>query len=275
MFTRTTGLLIIPSWLAAMSWLVVHDVLPGWTAQEPPVVRASEWLRNEGSRAQFAIFDDQGRLGTAWTRYIIDEGSIQRQDFVGIDRLIPGIAPLRMVIDSVFTAHGALDEFTLRLKNESATVSLHGERFHSAFSFTFESGGISSAFKIPLTDGEVLAAAFNPLAQLSELRVGQSWRMQVFNPVAALTGFGKRFIPMLVTVTGEERIATVGGTINCMVVEAANAKAWVDARGAVQVQEMTLPLLGKIRIVREPEFDEEARKKMRYRSFHGSGGNRP
>jgi hypothetical protein len=83
--------------------------------------------------------------------------------------------------------------------------------------------------------------------------------MQVFNPVAALTGVKSRFIPMTVSVVGEETITTADGKRRCFVVEAPNARAWVDGHGVVHVQEITLPVTGPIRIVREAGFDDEAR----------------
>ena len=263
MFTRTTGFLIVPLWLAAMGWLVAHDVWPVWTAQDPPRLHGTHWLKGEGKEAQFTIFCDNAPVGTIWTNYLIGGASVQRYDLIWIERFPIGIAPLRVNVDSTFTGQGLLDELSVHLVNSDASVRLHGERFHADFSFTFKSGTIERAFKIPLAHGEMITGAFNPFAQLTGLRVGQTWWMQVFNPVAALTGVGDRFISMLVEVTGEETIATPQGPQRCLVVESPNAKAWVDAHGAVLVQEMTLPLAGKIRIVREADFDEEAMTAIR------------
>ncbi|MBI4716664.1 MAG: hypothetical protein HY763_02585 [Planctomycetes bacterium] len=147
MFTRATGWLIVPAWLAAMGWLVAHDVWPG-------------------------------------------------------------------------------------------------QRF----------------FKVPLTDGRLITGGFNPLGRLTDLHIGQRWRMQVFNPIAALTGFGERFIPVVATVTGEEILSLESGPTCCRIVETPNAKAWVDQRGTVQVQEITLPVVGRMRMRREAVFDDAARR---------------
>jgi hypothetical protein len=96
--------------------------------------------------------------------------------------------------------------------------------------------------------------------------------MQVFNPVAAVTGLGDRFIPMLVEVTREEKILRGGEEINCLVVESAHARAWVDEHGAVQKQEMTLPLVGRTRIVREAGYDDQARQRVKKMSRVELGG---
>lgn len=267
MFTKTTGLIIVPVWMVSIGWIVHHDILPGWSAQEPPTLQITEWLRNQGNRSEYAMFGDDGRLGTVWTTYRIDTSSVHREDLIWIERFPMPVAPLRMRIDSVFTAAGALDEFTVRLQSSLADLRLHGERFHADFSFTFDTGSTIRKFKLPLQDGSILGDALNPFAQLSGIRVGQRWRMQVFNPVAALTGMGDRFTTMLVEVTGEESIVLEGKAVACLVVEAPGAKAWVDARGTVQIQETTLPMVGRLRIIRQSEFNEQRRRTIRNSAF--------
>lgn len=258
-----------------MSWLVAHDVWPGVSADDPPPLQVNDWLRDEGRQTQYTIHGKDGPMGTIWTSYLIDATSIQRRDLVWIERLPVPIVPLRTTVDSVFTVDGVLDEFTLRIRNPQADIRLHGERFHSSFSFKLEMDPTADPqlFTLPLADGGTIAAAFNPFAHLDDIRVGQRWRMQIFNPVAALTGIGSRFLPLLVEVTGEEDIVTAAGVERCLVVESPNAKAWVDRHGIVHVQEATLPLIGRIRIVREPDFDEPARQEAQKASFYDMGTN--
>lgn len=256
MFTRTTGLIIVPVWLMAMGWLFAHDVWPTWTAQEPPRLLPSEWLKDEGKRTQFTVYHAGQKIGTIWTVYSVNEDAVRCQDLIWIERLPLPIVPLRATTLAVFTHDGLLDELTVELQNYSARFKLHGERFHSHFAFTFESGPIDTAFKIPLTDGELIGGAFHPFGQLANLRVGQTWKMQVFNPVADLTGIGDRFVSVLVRVTGSETIVTDEGKRHCFVVESPSSKAWVNGHGEVLVQESTFPVVGQIRIVRDADFDE-------------------
>lgn len=251
-------------WVAAMSWLIAHDVWPGVSAKDPPLLRVTDWLRNEGRQAQYAILDDSGEMGTVWTTYLIDANSILRQDIIWIKRLTVPLCPLRIYIDSTFTLAGVLDDFKLKLRNDRNQMVLHGERFHSYFSFELQMDldAEPRLFKVPIYDGGTVAAAFSPLSQLSDLRVGQRWRVQVFNPVAALTGLGARFVPKIVEVTGEDRIVTEDGVIPCWVVQAAGTRAFVDSEGAVRIQELTLPVVGKIRVIRSSSFDEAARHRV-------------
>jgi len=252
-----------------MSWLVAHDVWPRWVAPQPPAVSRFDLLKSEQRQAQYTIMDSVGAMGSVWTSYLMDESSIRRDDLVWIERLPLDVAPLRITVNSVFTGDGVLDEFEVRIENPDTflPIKLHGERFHADFSFSLENGTQVRTFKIPLTEGALISGVFNPFAEFRDLSVGQTWQMQVFNPIAALTNIGSRFIPLLVTVTGEERIQTGTWEGNCLVVEAGSTKAWVSAGGEVRMQEVLLPVIGKLRIVREAGFDTDRRNAVRRMSF--------
>jgi hypothetical protein len=269
LFTRTTGFLIVPIWLSAMGWLVANDVWPGISAESPPPLEVTDWLQSiEGRQTEYGIEAASGEIGTIWTKYTITESSIQREDVIYVQSHIGELTPLRVTVSSTFSADGKLDEFTLRMTNRDTRMELHGERFHYDFSFTFEGTGIPvRTFKLPLTDAGMINGALNPFSQLSDLHVGKRWRMQVFNPFAAITGFGDKFMPLLVEVTGEETLKTPDGIIDCSVVEAANAKAFVDANGLVRLQEVILPIIGKLTIRYREGFDEDAANAARTRSF--------
>ena len=280
MFTRTTGYLIVPAWIAAMGWLFAHDVLPGLTAGDPPLVRPDDWLRDDNRQAQYGIVGALGEeWGSIWTIHLVDEFSVQRHDLIWLERFPLPITPLRLTMDSTFTPEGLLDEFTVKLHNDNAIVELHGERFHADFSFKIDGWigdrRLGSTFKVPLVEGGTLGGVFSPFGTLRDLSVGQSWRMQVFNPLSALVGVGDRFIPMLVRVTGEERLSTPQGSIPCFVVESPSARALVDDRGVVHQQEIRLPAIGMIRVIRQSGFDENAERAARRRSFPSPRNQNP
>lgn len=278
MFTRTTGMFIVPLWVLAMGWLVAHDAWPRWNAKPPPPLEVTDWLLNEGRKSQYTLHDEFGPMGSVWTEYMIDQSSILRSDLIFIERVPPmlaGFAPLRIKVESTHTAEGVLDEITLRLEAAHAEVLLHGERFHSDFSFKLESGLIERTFKVPLSSAGLITGAFNPFGSLTKLHVGQRWNMQIVNPIASVAGVGDSFIPLMVEVTGEERLITPQGDYNCMVVEASGAMAWVDVRGAVIKQETNIPLIGKLTIWRDPEFDQEKQMAARSAVIVGRPWKRP
>ena len=267
MFTRATGFVIVPVWMATMTWLVAHDVWPGLTADDPPLLEPTEWFEDQGRETQFTVLDPSGdRLGQVWTSYLIDTLSMRREDWIWLNKLPFSFGPLRLYVSSTYTARGVLDEFTVALESPEALLELHGERFHADFSFELEGyvgrRHVDTNFKIPLVEGGVLSSGFNTYAPMTGLHVGQTWRVQVFNPVSALVGMGRRFLPMVVRVTGKERVSTPDGVHECFVLESARTKAWVDVTGIVRVQEMDLPTIGRIRIVREPGFDEKGKESV-------------
>lgn len=269
MIHRLTTILIVVFWLAAMSWLIARDVWPAWTAQTPPLIKITDRLQKEGNRSQSGIFDRHGRAGTIWTIYKPEPQRLVREDIVRIDRFALPIAPLTLAAESVFTADGLLDEFTVRIVRRSVEiVTLHGERFHADFSFEIDSVyGRNHTFKLPLNESALIASGFNPLAGLSDLHVGQTWRMQVFNPVSAVLGVGDRFIPLLVEVTGEETINTMDGPTACLLVETnTGTRAWVSPDGIVHRQSAILPVGGTLTIVREP-FDQKRYKQAQAKSL--------
>lgn len=259
MFTRATGWIIVPLWLLAMTWLVMHDVWPSWVAQDAPPFAVTDALRNADRRTQQSIHDDLGRVGYIWTEYLLDPNSARRTDVIFLERLPMPIAPLRMTIDSVFTGQGVLDEFTVNMENPDTSLELHGERFHSDFSFRLKWETVEKLYKMPLSDGGLISGMVNPFSQLTGLYVGQRWRMQVFNPLAVITGLGERFTSVLVEVTGTDMMTVNGQSREHFIVESPNAKAWVAADGSVPLQEVKLPVLGKLRITSDETVDETRR----------------
>ncbi len=264
---RILTVIIMGSWLASTGWLIAHDVVPQWRAESQPLrVNRARVADEAARRIQMAIYDtDRRRVGTLWTVYVVGPDSISRFDRVLLDDVAGALPGLRVDGTSQFDATGRLDEFTVRLAavGSEREMRLHGERFPGHFAFEFDRGiGRVPTFKLDAADANMLADAFNPLAETPELHVGRSWIVQVFNPASALMGMGERFTPMLVQVTGKEQIATADGVVECFRVEAGKAIAWVDASGAVQRQELSMPLLPRLTIEREP-FNESLYLSMR------------
>ena len=257
MFTKTTGWLVIPLWIIAMSWLVAHDVLPAWRAQDPPPFVASDWLKLHGKKTQYALRLDGERIGAIWTDYpVLDEGASQRRDLIWIDRCpIPTVAPLRIRVDSTFTGNGVLDELKVKISNRHGEIDLRGERFHSDFSFTLQSGPNERAFKLPLADGGFISERLQPFSHLGDLELGQSWRMQVFNPIAAVTGIGNRFSSVVVEVVDASVQQTPDGPLQCFLVQSDRMQAWIDEHGLVVRQEVDIPGIGTLRLARLKNHD--------------------
>jgi hypothetical protein len=258
MVNRLAGFAIILFWCIAMSWLLWHDVAPAWTAQDPPKVVAADWVNQYGHEAQFGIYNAQGRnVGTIWTIYNTGSTTDRRDHIYLHDFPILGAAYID--IESTFGVEGMLDEIDIALLGSWGSIRIHGERYPSQFAFRVDFGVMNQVFKIDSAWAGIFSDMFRPFDTMPTLEVGQAWRMQVFNPFAAITGVGDPFIPMVVRVVGREVIEVDGQATDCLIVEAPNARAWVDRRsGVVVVQEVELPIGGKHTVRYEP-YDEDAR----------------
>ncbi len=267
MFFRTSGWIIVLFWAASMTWLVRHDVWPALTAGEAPQVGPSGWAKLHDTHFQVGIFNkyDQ-RIGTAWTVY--NPRSQTREDTIHLHwAVLPG--PMLLKIESGFMADGKLDNFKLTVDGAqlgpaafgaNSPIVIEGERYASVYAFRIRAGrSIDKTFKIGAMEAGLIGDVFRPFAALPDLEVGRTWRMQVVNPISTITGVGQPVVSMLVRVTGRETITTVDRQqVGCFVVEAPNVRAWVDDSGLVWVQQMNLPLGGKITARNEP-YDEKTR----------------
>ncbi len=243
MVARFTGWVIFIFWMVSMCWLMMHDVIPAWTAQDPPRVVAADWVERYGKESQYGIFDDHGfRIGGIWTTYA-SGAATDREDEIYLKRL-PLIGPMHLWVRSIYDLDGALDELDMAILGDWSPIRIKGEQFGEKFAVHIDAGAIKhrQVFKLERSGAGMISGAIRPFDAMPDLTEGQSWRMQVMNPVAAVTGVGSKFIPMLVKVVGSETIEVEGVLRDCFIVEADRVRAWVDAtNGKVWSQEIRLP----------------------------------
>ncbi len=260
MGVRPVGISIVLFWAVSTGWLIWKDIIPAWTAQEPPRVVAADWIRQYGENAQFGIFDHKDRrVGSIWTSYR-GGTSTDREDDIFIDRA-PIVGPMHLHLVSLFDIEGRLDEFDADIFALDQHVQIHGERFPTQFAFRMSTGTAVHRFKVHLSRAGRFSEAFRPFDSMPNLEVGQSWQMQVLNPIAMITGTGDEFLPMLVRVAGREKRMIDGGPKECFIVETATATAWVDvSSGVVWEQQVKLPF-GTYNI-RYESYDAERKKRV-------------
>ena len=264
MFSRLFTIFVLAFWLVAMGWLVHHDIAPAWTAQDAPKFTPGDWLTERLARSQARIENKYGqRVGTVWTEFDSRLSGVSRTDLIVLDN-VPSFGefglpqPLKIFIEADYTTDGELDTFRLQMLGYEKKIELLGERYSGYLAFRLDIGAEMQLFKVDASLAGMIADAFNPFPMLPAIEVGDSWRMHVVNPLAAITGVGQKLVPMLVTVTGKETIDTFRGELECFIVEAGGAKAWVDADGSVLQQEVDLPYGGRYTIIAEP-YDENLR----------------
>jgi hypothetical protein len=256
---RIGGWAILFFWCGAMGWLGWHDLWPAWTAKTPPALTSAS-LAPGNTNLQTGIFDAHGfRRGTIWTRYSVAGGIIARDELVALDDLSP-LPRLRIEFDLHYAEDGILDDLSMKLRGADVPIELKGERFASQMAFELTAGPIRQTFKISTADAAMISGSMNPFPNMPDLHVGQTWRMSVIDPLSM--GRGSRFTSIVARVTEKATLTTDRGPVECFVVEAPGARAWVAHDGAVVQQEVELPLLGKITLRDEP-YDAAAREAAR------------
>lgn len=274
MISRITTTGIIGFWLVMMGWLTWHDLWPAWSAQEPPRVPFTTLTEEDCRGTQVGLYNEHGeRMGTAWTTFQRTPPVLLREDCLFLRRF-PGLSRTRIDLDSTFDADGVLDSLEVTVHGRGVPLQLTGERFPREYAFELKIGAETArTFKIPLARAGSFGALFRPFASLPDLRVGQTWRMQILNPLAIISGMGDPFLPLLVRVTGRETLFRHGQPIDCFVVEAGGSRAWVGPDGKVYEQSVELPVGGRL-VVRDEPFDAEAlrrAKRIGFTKHSGSG----
>jgi len=246
-------------WASAMSALFVRDVWPAWTAQDPPKMTAEQLGRNQIEHHQFGLFDaGNNRIGTAWSRVITSGPTMAIYGTVALDKI--SLMPARIIIktSTEFDMEGGLDSFSLDVFGVPRTkIRVHGERRGIYFPCEFQLGPLHRQANLELSASRMIGESLRPFTILPELQVGQSWRMQFLDPLSAVISRNANFTSVVVKVSGKQTVEYLGKPVECFVLEThpAQAKAWVDPQGQVLIQEVDIPMVGKVTI-RQENYDE-------------------
>ncbi len=271
---RLLGALIVVLWLVALSAVLVRDVVPYWRTQSPPSGKMPS------GDYQTGIYTAGGeRIGTSWTSLNPQPDMLT----VHSNTLLDGRLPLptavvaSLSIDSTFSVSAPdnrLVGFELTLRHDGEQVAeLRGHQVGEDYACVAQVGELTRHFSLDARATSVLTESLRPFNHLPNLRVGQSWRIRMLDPVALLRDQTAATVPQLVRVTGRETIDHGGLAVACFRIETDGATAWADDTGRVLRQRVELPLLGRFELRDEP-FDQAARAKARRRAA-GQTGERP
>jgi hypothetical protein len=272
MINRWIGIVTLALMLSVNAALLLRDVLPDWLAGEPPTSRALQLEPGGEIRAQYGLFDRQGRrVGYSWTTssrsgdLIAVRNSTILQSFA----LPRGLRTPALRIDTNLRYHGAttLEELRVQVHGFGIPIRLDGEfvppdTFPCEWRVDTQVGSIV----LPASATRAIGDVVRPFDSLTGLRVGQSWRVELLNPLAGvLPGWGSDNVMALgsirVRVTKLERLMHQGALTEAFRLEAESMRAWVTREGRVIQQEIDLPLFGTLRLVDEP-YDENARARV-------------
>lgn len=259
-------------WMAAMAALIRRDVWPAWTAQDAPPMDGRQ-LGEPGKvrEEQFAILGaDNEHLGRAWGEVQVrDNGSSVVSGMLFIDG-VAILPPLRVETSTEFDDQGELSEFELNVYGVPNTIiHVKGERRGIYFPCEMNFGPKHLSANLEMSASRMIGDSLRPFAVLPRLHVGQAWRMQMLDPLAAVRSGKSEFKSVVAEVTGKELLTTeLSGTVSCFVVEIRElrSKAWVGPDGHVLRQEVSVPGLKRLALQEEKynkELRNEAMQKVR------------
>lgn len=252
---RLLGILSTGLWLAAMAALIHRDVWPAWVAQDAPNVTATP-LSPDQPPSEYRILDRRGReIGAAWsTRARIGDRYETRSVVVFED--IPPLQPVLIEMGLVFLSGGdvdsiALDVHGVRVNDERVKIALRGENYGRYISCDLQVGPLRQSFRLDASQSRLISDGVRTFDTLPNLSVGQSWCMQTIDPFSAMLHRETSVSTIVAKVVRRETITLAGAEpVDCFVVTAGPATAWVRPDGRVVAEETRVPLpgVGAIRI---------------------------
>jgi len=256
---RLISVTIVVFWITAMSALFMRDVYPAWTAQDVPPVLSDPDDRSTISE-QLGIFDAEGqRRGTAWSEVSHSSGMSSMEGVIFLNDL-GSLKSVLIVTDTEFV-NGELDNFELRVLGvPGVKIRVHGERHGIYFPCELQAGPFFREVNLESTATRMVGDVFRPFSYLPALKVGQSWRMQMIDPISAVLGGKARLTSLVAKVVRQETRTFGDQTIECFVVTTSPGQvtAWIGPDGKVYEQQMNVPMLGPMTVRYEP-MDEQAR----------------
>ena len=250
--------------------LFARDVWPAWTAQDPPPMTHEQLASLDGQTMQYALLrasDD--RIGTAWSAVELVSDRVVIRGTVALETKAL-MLPIRIETMTEFDADGNLDSFLLNVNGVPGTkIRVVGERHGIYFPCELHAGPIHRQARLDLSASRMIGESLRPFAFLPTLEVGQSWRMQLLDPVSVALGGKTQFSAVVARVTRRETIEhppDSGKHVQCHVVETfpQQSMAWVDGEGRILVQQAEMPVFGRV-TVRQEQYDPNELAKTKRR----------
>jgi hypothetical protein len=266
MANRWIGIFCVAAMLGANSALFLRDVLPGWTASDPPEPAALSLRPGESLRIQFGIFDAaDNRLGDSQTlaQRSGEFVRVHSKTRLRAQSLAEGVTLPSMLVRThvIYRKDGLIDELEIRLHGLGTQVMLRGANYEGGdFPCEWQIADARGRFIIPSSSTRALGDIFRPFDTLPDLYVGRTWRLRLLNIASHIFSGGRDgFAPddsVLVSVVAEELIEHNGEQVSAFRVEARRLRAWIRQDGRVLRQEVDVPLFGRL-IMRDEPFDED------------------
>jgi len=291
MYSRWFDVAVVFLWLATMTWLVTQKVMPSLLTGDPPdYLRILEDRQNERPVCWAMLWGDR-RLGWAVNRNLpLPDGMTEVRSRIYFEQLplkdlVPAwLAALLPSLDQlegdwqvetrsslVLDPAGRLSRFDslVQFKPGIKRIKVEGVIQGSLLSLSVHYSDFSYETQLALPRKTMLSDAISPQTRLPGLRDGQSWTMEVYNPLRPPTpGWEQSMQIVHVKVEGTEPVLWEGRPVDCWLVvcrgdpgdglggaNVPRGRLWVHFDGRVLKQEVTV-LGSTLTFVRLP--DDEA-----------------
>jgi hypothetical protein len=292
MINRLLGIVTSAAMIVAMVALIRRDIVPYWTAGDPPTPGPQTLKPGERQVVQFGIYDERQQLvGRSWTESVRigERGSIQSFTDTVLEPIViplPGgvveTPRVHIEIDVSYEQNKrVVDGLDCEIHGIGLPISLHAEALPTGeFPCQWQVGDRIGSIVLDSEAPAALGDVIRPFNRLPNLYVGQSWRHDLLDPLSQVIsqivpGFnaeGVNLEPILIKVTGRERIERRDHgevrAVNAFVVEGGDVKAWVADDGQTIKQEVNLPILGRWTVILEdacscPEWSDSCCRELR------------
>lgn len=272
MTNRILGAATIILMMSVNAALLTRDVLPAWLAGEPPEPVALQLSDNKHVKTQFGIFDRERRIGYAWSSH---ERTGELVTAKHTTALLPLHLPQSVVtpalrVETIMRYQGAshLEELRIQVYGFGVPIRFSGEYYPPGeFPCEWQVDDRRGELVLPASATRALGDVLRPFGGLTGLEVGRSWRIKMVNPLAGvIPGWADRMVSsrsILARVVAKATIEHRGEKIEAFVIQADRIRAWVTPDGRLLRQELELPVLGAIRLEKEP-YDRELRRSFQH-----------
>ena len=204
MGSRWFNVVIVLFWLCSMSWLVMAKVLPPLSTGEPPNYAAVYARIEDGDPPICWGMTWNGQpLGWAITRFSRSVAGIETRSHVHfshlpVDEMAPAwmrallrnqLQPLTgLTLDARSTLYVELDgklrsfRSAMQVSDMPDVIRMYGDVRGKTLHLTVESGDIKHSIERYVPASAVLNDELSPQARLPNLRFGQSWSVEAYNP---------------------------------------------------------------------------------------------
>ncbi len=256
--SRTVTLAIFLFWLAALGWAFQREVWPRLRAGEPPQFRFEAEDELAERVILWEVFQNGVSIGSAQTRILphVDQTFDLRTDLSFRDLTILTLRVKRISDSYRVKLGGELVAFAATIKGEMPTLSspweidIKGDVENGILTPTVAFTGLplpKDVLTIEPVDvsrhGSVLSV-LHPQNKVPGLYAGRSWKVPVFNPLAATASVFKRIdMSTMVAVVERDEIDGPGGPVPCWRIDVGHpgkqepvSRTWVRIRDDLVLQ---------------------------------------